>query len=38
MVIGFLGLGGVVESGMMKHGAIGQATASAVGRVFVRGF
>ena len=38
MAVGFLRLGGVPESGMMKHGAIGLAVASSVGRIFVRGF
>ena len=36
MDIGFLGLGALPESGMMRHGKIRQATASSVGWIFVR--
>ena len=38
MDIDVLGLGSGWESGMMKHGAIGQRTAAAVGWIFVSGF
>jgi hypothetical protein len=34
---GFLEFGAAFDSGMMQYGTIGQATATAVGRVFVRG-
>ena len=37
METGFLEFGAASDSGMMRHGTIGQATAAAVGWVFVRG-